>query len=144
MGKQDSKLFALRVQNVSRSCVLVAQFRGTDVWGLPTLVIPYEADPMNHLDDILKQIGRDDKFEMISAISLIEYTQVDSKGLSHNSIIYDLNYKGKVLPGQTTRQGNECYSTIKWMQKGTMGNLKSVNYTLHAYLRASEKETCLS
>lgn len=142
MGEHDgTKLFSLRVHNKTRSCILLKQFEG-GVWSMPVISMPYKDDPMDYLDDVLKQVDHNGMFTVISAVSMLDYAKEDGSGVEHHSVIYDLRYSGTVFPSLTAQDG---YKFIKsqWMQKGMLDRLPSVNYPLHAYVKAMEKETCL-
>ena len=143
MAENDgTKLFALRVFNMTRSCVLMKQFTKTGTWTLPVMSIPREADPMNHIHSLLEQVGHDDKFELVSAVSIIEFTKTAPDDIEHHSIIYDLRYTGKVLKTLTKRD-KILYKASKWVQTGVINKLPIVNHPTHAYIVATEKESCL-
>lgn len=142
MGIHDgSKLFSLRVHNKTRSCILLKQFPG-NIWSMPIIEMPYEADPIDYLDDVLEQVDHNGMFKVISAVSMVDYVKEDSNGVEHHSVIYDLRYSGTVYPGLTQQTKYEFVKS-QWMQKGMLGNLKGFNYPLGAYCAAMEKETCL-
>lgn len=145
MSKRETvKLFSLRVHNSTRSCILLKQFDADPMtWSLPTLAIPEDADPLNFLDEILKQVNPGPGFEVISAVSFLDFTQNAGDELSYNSVIYDLRYAGKVSPLLTPHEKSR-YLQSKWVQKAVLGTYKPLaNYSLAAYIYAAEKEECL-
>ena len=147
MAEHDgTKLLMLRVHNSTRSCVLMKKFKDSDIWTMPVISMPYKADPMNYIHYVLKQVATDDKFRVISAVSMIDYChpeEKDGKTIEHHSIIYDLRYAGKVLPA-LTKQDDYKYDTSKWVQKGMLDQyIDKCNYPLYAYIKAVGKEECL-
>ena len=143
MGETDDyRMFALRVQNMTRSCILLKQYPN-GIWTMPILIIKKTEDPANFIPEILKQVSTDDKFEVVSMVAMLEWMQENSKGEEQHSIVCDLRYSGKVSPAMTEFDFAR-YTTSKWVQKGMLDNLKKqANYPLYAYIHAAEKETCL-
>lgn len=141
MAHDGTKLFALRVLNKTRSCVLLKKFNN-NVWTFPVLEMDYDEDPMERIGEILEQVGQAYDFEFVSAVSMVEYMQEDENGNEQHSIIYDLQYKGKVLSGLTA--ADTTYTLSKWVPKASLelGN-KTLNYPTDAFVKAAEKETCL-
>jgi uncharacterized protein with HEPN domain len=109
---------------------------------MPTIGIPYTADPMEYLDQLLAQIGHDDKFTTISAVGMFDFMQLDKKNVEQHSVVYDLRYTGKVVP-KLTKEKNRCYKTVKWVQKSMLDSLTPINYPLWAYIKAAREEECL-
>lgn len=140
MTHDGTKLFALRVFNIPRSCILIKQF-DNDVWTMPVLSIPYKEDPMHYLDSILEQVETSTDFKFVSAVSILENVLTE-KDVEHHSIIYDLRYTGKVLPN-ITRYDKRYYKLSKWHPKGSVKYLKPLNYPTAALVQAAEKESCL-
>jgi len=143
MGEKDGyRLFSLRVQNMTRSCILLKKFNN-GIWTMPVMTIGMEEDPINFIDEILQQVATDDKFEVISMVSMLEWCQENRKNVEQHSIICDLRYTGKVSPTLTNKPKDE-YVESKWVQKGMLDTyLDKSNYPLYAYINAAEKETCL-
>jgi len=144
MGKHDGyKMLALRVQNMTRSCILLKKFKkGT--WSLPVVTIPSQDDAGLHLNKVIDQVYKGDGYEFISAVSILTWMQEDRHGVEHHSIIYDLRYSGKILP-YLTDSCRERFTESKWVHKGMLDKyLEDANYPLFAYITAAEKEKCLS
>jgi ribonuclease HI len=143
MGEKDGyRLFSLRVQNMTRSCVLLKKF-DNGIWTMPVITIKMTEDPKDFLDEILQHVATDDKFEVVSMVSMLEWCQENREKVEQHSIICDLRYTGKVLSKLTGRP-KDTYTESKWVQKGMLDNYRSkANYPLYAYIKASEKESCL-
>lgn len=123
------KFLAIRVFNSTKSCILVKQFKN-GVWTLPLVTIPYKSDPFYHINSVLKQI--DGKFELASAINMIEYEEkaksvVTGEEEIYTSVIYDIRYTGKVESGLV--KGQSEYINSKWYPIDAIKNLGSINYT---------------
>lgn len=143
MGETDGyRLFSLRVQNMTRSCILLKKF-DNGIWTMPILTIGMDEDPKDFLGKILKQVSIDDKFEVISMVSMLEWCQENREKVEQHSIVCDLRYAGKVSP-TLTGTPKDAYTESKWVQKGMLDSyLNKSNYPLYAYIKAAEKESCL-
>jgi hypothetical protein len=144
MGKHDGyRMLALRVQNMTRSCILLKQYNN-GIWTMPVVTIPSKDDAAEHLHEVFQHVQRGDGFEFISAVSILEWVQEDSKDVEHHSIIYDMKYTGKVL-GTMTEADRGRFVKSQWVQKGMLDRYKGdANYPLYAYINAMEKEKCLA
>ena len=144
MGIHDNiKMLGLRVQNMTRSCILLKQYNN-GIWTLPLALIPMEDDAAEHLHEVLKHVRKGVGFDFISAVSILEWMQEDTKNVEHHSIIYDLRYAGKVLGGMTEADEGRFVKS-QWVQKGMLDKYKGdCNYPLYAYINATEKEKCLA
>lgn len=141
MINDGTKLFGIRIHNLTRSCILVKQFQN-GVWTLPVLQIDLKDDPMDHLDTILQQVDKSDDFELISAISMIDYAKEDMSGVVHSSVVYDIRYKGRVLTG-ITNKGPYNYIRSQWMPRQVLQNQDMRNQPTNALIIGMEKEECL-
>lgn len=141
MTDDGTKLFGIRVHNLTRSCILVKQFPN-GVWTLPVLQIPIEADPMDYMDAILEQVDKSDDFELISAVSMLDYAKEDMYGVVHSSVVYDVKYKGRVLTG-ITNKGPYKYARSQWMPRQVLQNQTHRNQPTNALIIGMEKEECL-
>lgn len=135
------KLFAIRVYNRTRSCILMRSYV-TGMMAMPTLMIPSEDDPADHLDEIMKQVSG--TFEMMSAVNILEYTiedETEGEKTKYESVVYDVKYKGKVLPNLSP--GENKYTSGKWMTIDALNKQGRLNHPTEALVMAMEKEPSL-
>lgn len=144
MGKHDGyKMLALKVQNRTRSCILLKK-HNNGIWTMPIITIPSKDDAIEHLSEVLEQVATDDDFEFISAVSILDWTQEDRNNVEHHSIIYNIQYTGKVNPHLTDACSGRFVDS-KWVQKSMLDKYEDIaNYPLYAYIMAVRKETCLA
>ncbi len=105
-------MFAVRVHNSTRSCILMRQF-GNGVWTIPMTIIPENSDPLKHLDTLLEQIDGD--YELMSALNIVNYVDVLPNGGRQHSIVYDIKYKGRIHTPCPAKYIDR-YSKSQWMQ----------------------------
>ncbi len=118
------KMLAIRVYNTTRSCILMRQFNN-NIWTLPMVSIPHESDPIYHIDNVLNQIKGD--FKLISAVSMIDYTDTDVDEQIRHSIVYDIKYKGKIYP-ECPDHCKDMYKKSQWMQIEKLKNRNDLNH----------------
>ena len=138
---KHTRLLAVRIHNSTRSCVLV-KCCSNGVWTLPMVTIEPGVDPLFYINDVLKQIKRSEDFQVVSAVSIIDYSKTDTNGDWYDSIIYDIRYIGKVIPG-VSPFGPSYREESRWVQKGMLEHLHPVSFPLNAYLTVAEKEECI-
>ena len=144
MTKSDTiKMLCLKIHNKTRSCVLLRQYPNY-VWTLPVIEISEEADPYYYIDEALGQIKTSDDFQLISAVSILETTQVpeDKPSEFYKSVIYEIGYKGEVYP----ELPKGCYKTYSKSQWVTMEGLKSfgsLNYPTRAFVDILKENECM-
>jgi hypothetical protein len=130
------KLLALRIENVSKHCLLTWKFKGGAL-GLPMKSL--EDD--NVLDDIDKLLNMIcGHFEVVSATEIVNYEDKDDEGAEYHSVIYDIKYSGTILPTMTNCP-EATHKSSCWMPKVALRNGHSITYPTFAYLEA-EKDLC--
>lgn len=132
-------MLAIRVHNSTRSCVMMRQFEN-GVWTLPMMIIPTGSDPMHHIDDLMKQV--DGEFDLISAISMVDYIDQSESGDIRHSIVYDIKYRGKVHPGCPNNCKNK-YNKGKWMHIDTLKDHPGLSHPTLAFIAAMETDSSL-
>jgi hypothetical protein len=129
------KLLAVRVHNITKSCLLVWRYN-EGVWALPTITIPRNADPMNHIPVLLQQI--EGEFKLVSAIQIVDYPDTDDDdGTEHHCVIYDVDLSGVVMP-TLTKHVDAIHKHSQWIQKAALKQKTPVNYPTDAYLKFAE------
>jgi len=133
-----TRFLAARIHNSTRSCVLMRQF-SNGVWSLPTSVIDGDADPLTELESVLSQV--DGKYDLVSAVCIVERLDKNPHGGNYQSYIYDIRYRGKINPECPQR----CTQYVKgqWMQVDTIKLQKSISYPTTALIEAMEVDICL-
>ena len=127
-----TKLFAIKVFNVTKSCVLVMEF-DNGVVSFPVLEIPFNADPISHIDELLSQING--KFNVISAINILNKTESDGDD-EYVSTVYELQYDGRIstiLPPAWKYK----YVCSKWMQLNMLKKHGNLNYPTSAFVESA-------
>lgn len=132
-------MLAICVHNSTRSCIMMRQFEN-GVWTLPMKIIPNGDDPMHHIDDLLKQV--DGEFELVSAISMVDYVDQAESGDTRHSIVYDIKYRGKVHPG-CPESCKDRYSKGKWMHVDTLKEQPGLSHPTLSLVAAMETDSSL-
>lgn len=132
------RFLAARIHNSTRSCVLMRQFTN-GIWSLPISVIDSDADPLTELESVLSQV--DGKYDLVSAVCIVERSDKDPCGNNCQSYVYDIRYRGKINPECPQR----CTQYVKgqWMQVDAIKLQKSLSYPTTALIEAMEVDACL-
>ena len=105
-----SKVISARIHNRTKSCIVMFLY-SNGVWTLPSVIIPAESNPVEHIDSLLEYVAGE--FVITSVTSIIEGVRsVPSKDKEHHSIIYDVQYEGKIVP---TPAKDSIYVSGRWM-----------------------------
>lgn len=130
------KMLAIRIHNSTRSCILMRQFNN-DIWTLPMVSIPHEADPLYYIDSVLNQVSGE--FKLISAISMIDYVDKDTNDQVRHSVVYDIKYRGKVNP-ECPDHCKDIYKKSQWMQVEKLKNREDLNHPTLVFIETVESQ----
>lgn len=135
------KLFAIRVNNRTRSCVLLRKFHDKNVWTFPLIQIPDEDDPLLHMSKLVSQLNGSFTLKAAAGIFDMLHEREDSKTI--RNVIYDFRYRGKIVP-DIPDGCRRKYSDSRWVQTELLKTGKyTLNFLTEAFVRAMEKEQCL-
>jgi len=124
-----TKMFAVKVLNITRTCVLVEEF-DNGIITFPILEIPIDSDPMNHLDELLSQISG--KYVLVSAINILNKVDSDADK-DYHSVVYEIKYDGRIstdLPAVWKYKYVKC----RWMQLNILKTHNGLNYPTAAFV----------
>jgi hypothetical protein len=110
-----------------------------NMWSLPMVMVPADVDPLNKLAAVLSDVAG--AYSLVSAVCIVERLDENIIGGKYHSYIYDIRYKGKVVPECSQKDGR--YIKGQWMQIDAIKLQKHISHPTTVLLDAMEKDSCL-